>query len=396
MRLTMHMPARILLSKELMDFELSETHRAIQTTAREFAQLEVAPHAAAWDAAEQFPAALIPKLGRLGFLGIQLDPAYGGSGLDTLAYAIIVEEMARADGGVALTVASHNGLGSMHIARFGDEAQRQRYLPKLATGEWLGAWALTEPGSGSDAAALSTRAVRSGNDWVLNGTKMFITQGTVAGVTLVLASSDPGAKHRGITGFAIEAGTPGFITNKLTGKVGVRASDTAELVLNDVRLPDSARVGRIGSGFGVAMSILDKGRVSIGAMALGLGEAALAAAVSYAKERKQFGHAIADFQGIQWQLADCRVELDAARLLLWRAASLADQGKPFANEASMAKLYASEAASRVCDFAVHVHGGYGYLRAFPVERYLRDVRLCRIGEGTSEVQRRIIARTLLE
>jgi len=379
-----------------MDFELSETHRAIQTTAREFAQLEIAPQATAWDQREEFPHAIIPKLGKLGFLGINIDPDYGGSGLDTLAYAIIVEEISRADGSLGLTVASHNGLGSSHIAQFGSEQQRRRYLPKLATGEWLGAWALTEPGSGSDAAALATRAVRDGDDWILRGTKMFITQGTVAGVTVVLASTNPAGKHRGITAFAVEAGTPGFEHHKLSGKYGVRASDTAELVLNDVRLPDSARVGNLGSGFSDAMSILDKGRISIGAMALGLGEAALTAAVAYAKERKQFGQAIADFQGIQWMLADSRTELDAARLLLWRAAALADQGKPFSTEAAMAKLFASEVASQVCDRALQIHGGYGFINTFPVERYVRDVRLCRIGEGTSEVQRRVISRAVLE
>jgi alkylation response protein AidB-like acyl-CoA dehydrogenase len=379
-----------------MDFELSETHRAIQTTAREFAQLEIAPQAAGWDEREEFPQAIIPKLGKLGFLGIQIDHDYGGSGLDTLAYAIIVEEISRADGSLGLTVASHNGLGSSHIAQFGSEQQRKRYLPKLATGEWLGAWALTEPGSGSDAAALASRAVRDGDDWVLRGTKMFITQGTVAGVTVVLASTDPSSKHRGITAFAIEAGTPGFEHVKLRGKYGVRSSDTAELVLNDVRLPDSARVGKLGSGFSDAMSILDKGRISIGAMALGLGEAALTAAVSYAKERRQFGQPIADFQGIQWMLADSRTELDAARLLLWRAAALADQGRPFGTEAAMAKLFASEVASHVCDRALQIHGGYGFINTFPVERYVRDVRLCRIGEGTSEVQRRVISRAVLE
>ncbi|MET0387653.1 MAG: acyl-CoA dehydrogenase family protein [Polyangiales bacterium] len=379
-----------------MDFELSDTHRAIQDSARDFAQSEIAPHAGSWSEQEEFPRALMPKLGRLGFMGIQIDPSYGGSGLDTLAYAIIVEEVSRADGSAGLTVASHNGLGSSHIARFGSQEQRERYLPKLATGEWLGAWALTEPAAGSDAAALQTRAVQQGQDWILNGTKMFITQGTVAGVTVVLASTDRASKHRGITAFAIEAGTPGFSAHKLSGKFGVRSSDTAELVLSDVRLPDSARVGKIGHGFLDAMSILDKGRISIGAMALGIGEAALSAAIAYAKERRQFGQPIAEFQALQWMLADSRTELDASRLLLWRAAALADQGRPFGTEASMAKLYASEAASRACDCALQIHGGYGFINTFPVERYVRDVRLCRIGEGTSEVQRRVIAKSLLE
>jgi alkylation response protein AidB-like acyl-CoA dehydrogenase len=299
--------------------------------AREFAQAEIAPQAGRWDEHEEFPRALMPKLGKLGFLGIQIDPEYGGSGLDTLAYAVIVEEMSRADGAVGLTVASHNGLGSSHIANFGSEEQRRRYLPKLATGEWLGAWALTEPGSGSDAASLATRADWNQGEWILNGSKMFITQGSVAGVTVVLASTnrDPKhAKHKSITAFAIEPGTKGFTAHKLRGKYGVRASDTAELLLQDVRLPDSARVGMEGAGFTDAMSILDKGRISIGAMALGIGEAALEAALAYAKERRQFGQAIADFQGIQWMLADSRTELSAARLLLWRAAALADAGQP--------------------------------------------------------------------
>ena len=379
-----------------MDFELPETHRTIQSMAREFAQAEIAPEAARWDEHEEFPRALMPKLGKLGFLGIQIDPEYGGAGLDTLAYAVIVEEISRADGAIGLTVASHNGLGSSHIALFGNDDQRRRYLPKLATGEWLGAWALTEPGSGSDAASLATRADYKQGEWILNGSKMFITQGSVAGVTVVLASTNRDAKHRGITAFAIEAGTKGFTAHKLRGKYGVRASDTAELLLQDVRGPDSARVGMEGAGFTDAMSILDKGRISIGAMALGIGEAALEAALAYAKERKQFGQAIADFQGIQWMLADSRTELSAARLLLWRAAALADQGQPFTLEASMAKLFASEAASKVCDIALQIHGGYGYMKTFPVERYVRDVRLCRIGEGTSEVQRRVIARALIE
>jgi alkylation response protein AidB-like acyl-CoA dehydrogenase len=378
-----------------MDFELSDTHRAIQATARDFATREIAPHAARWDAEERFPTEIIPKLAKLGFLGIQIDPQYGGAGFDTLGYAIVVEEISRADGSLGLTVASHNGLGSMHIARFGDDAQRQKYLPKLASGEWLGAWALTEAGSGSDAAGLRTRARRDGDGWHLDGTKMFITQGSVAGVTVVLASSDPSAKQRGITAFAIDAGTPGLSATRLHGKLGVRSSDTAELLLKDVRISDAQRIGREGSAFIDAMSILDKGRISIAALSLGLGEAALAAAVAYAKDREQFGHAISEFQALQWMLADTRTELDAARLLTWRAAYLADQGQPYTREASMAKLFASEAAGHACDRALQIHGGYGYLREFPVERYMRDARMCRIGEGTSEIQRRVIARSIL-
>lgn len=394
-RLTDRMVLFMISFVATMDFELSPTHRAIRDTAREFARAEIAPHAQAWSRAERFPVELIPKLGDLGFLGIQIDPEYGGAGLDTLAYAIIVEEMSRVDGSVGITVASHNGLGSSHLANFASETLRARYLPKLATGEWLGAWALTEPGSGSDAAGLLTRAERRNERWVLNGTKMFITQGSVAGVCVVLALSEPGFGHRGITAFAVEGGTPGFAPTKLEGKLGCRASDTAELALTDVELLDEQRVGVEGEGFINAMQILDKGRISIAAMALGLGEGAFEAAVRYAKERKQFGHPIGDFQGLQWMLADARTELDAARLLIYRACALADAGKPYAQEASIAKLYASEVAHRVCDNAVQIHGGYGYIDDFPVERHLRDVRVCRIGEGTSEVQRRIIARTIL-
>ncbi|MGD8863447.1 MAG: acyl-CoA dehydrogenase family protein [Myxococcales bacterium] len=378
-----------------MTFELDATHRAIRDTARAFGREEIAPHARKWDAEEHFPAELIPKLGELGFLGINIEERYGGSGMDTLAYAVIVEEMSRADGSVGLTVASHNGLGSSHIARFGSEAQQERYLPKLARGEWLGAWALTEPGSGSDSAALRTRAVRDGDEWILDGTKMFITQGTVGGVCVVLATTDVAKRHRGITAFAIERGTPGFSARKLTGKMGCRASDTAELTLEGVRVSDAQRVGAEGAGFTDAMGILDKGRISIAAMALGLGEAALEAALTYAQERRQFARPLSDFQAIQWMLADSRTELDAARLLIYRAAALADAGRPFGQEASMAKLFASEAATRVCDRALQIHGGYGYINEFPVERYVRDTRLTRIGEGTSEIQRMVIARNLL-
>ena len=375
-----------------MDFELSETHLSIRNAARAFAQREVTPYATRWSQEERFPTELVPKLAEAGFLGLMLPSRYGGSELDTLAYALVVEELSRADGSVGITVASHNGLGSSHILAFGSDALKERCLPRLASGEWLGAWALTEAGSGSDSAALRTRAERRGDDWCLNGSKMFITQGSVAGVCVVLASTDPSKRHHGITAFAIERGTHGFSTNKLKGKAGVRASDTAELVLEDVIVPDSQRVGPEGTGFTGAMSILDKGRISIAAMALGLGEGAFDAARNYAQERKQFGKELASFQTIAFMLADMRTELDAARLLIYRAAALADAGRPFAVEASMAKLFASEVAQRVCDLAVQIHGGYGYIDDFPVARHLRDVRLCRIGEGTSEVQRSIIAR----
>ncbi len=378
-----------------MNFDLSDVHRAIRDTARTFAQKEVAPYARKWDEDERFPSEVVPKLGELGFLGIRIPEEYGGSGLDTLAYAIIVEELARVDGSLALTVASHNGLGSSHIMTFGSEAQKKKYLPRLATGEILGAWALTEPGSGSDAAGLATRAVKQGDKWVLNGTKMFITQGSVGGVCLVLALTEPERKQKGITAFAVEMGTPGFTASKHIEKLGCRSSDTCELTFENVELGDDAVVGELGHGFIDTLKILDRGRVSIGAMALGLGEGSLEAALAYAKEREQFGKPIAKFQAIQWMLADSRTELDAARMLLWRAALKADSGEPYAKEASMGKLYASEAASRACNRALQVHGGYGYTREFPVERHLRDAKLCEIGEGTSEVQRLVISRRIL-
>lgn len=378
-----------------MQLELSELHRSIQSTARDFVDKEVKPFAGQWDKEERFPKEIIPKLGALGFLGIRIPEKFGGAGMDTLAYAIIVEEMARGDGSLALTVASHNGLGTSHLMTFGNDAQRDKYLPKLATGEWLGAWALTEPGSGSDAAGLQTRAVKNGDKWIINGTKMFITQGSVGGVCVVLALTTPEKKQKGITAFAVEMGTPGFRASRHLEKLGMRSSDTVELSLEDVEVSDEQRVGQLDHGFIDTLQILDRGRVSIAALSLGLGEGALAAAITYAKDRKQFGQPIADFQAIQWMIADSRAELDAARLLIWRAAALADSGARYSREASMAKLYASEAASRACNRALQIHGGYGYTREFAVERHLRDAKLCEIGEGTSEVQRMVIARSLL-
>ena len=380
-----------------MDLGFSEEQTLLRKTVRDFAKSEVAPYARTWDEQERFPSEIVPKLAALGLLGIRIPEVYGGAEMDTVSYAICVEELARVDGSLALTVASHNGLGTGHILTFGDEAQKQKYLPKAASGEWLAAWALTEPGSGSDAAALATTATRDGDDWILNGTKMFITQGSVGGFCVVLARTDAGTpkKQHGITAFIVEHGTPGFSASKHLEKLGCRSSDTCELAFENVRVPGSARLGEVGRGFLDTLQILDRGRVSIAAMALGLGYGALDAAITYAKDRKQFGKSIAGFQAIQWMLADSKVELDAASLLTYRAASLADRGARFSREASMAKLYASEAASRACSRALQVHGGYGYTREFMVERHLRDAKLCEIGEGTSEVQRMIIARHLL-
>ena len=378
-----------------MNFDLPETHREIQRTVRELCQRHVAPNARRWDEEERFPKEVIAPLAEAGLLGIRIPTEYDGSGLDTLAYAVIVEEIAKFDGSLALTVASHNGLGTGHILKFGTEEQKQKYLPKAARGEWLAAWALTEPGSGSDAAGMRTTATRKGDGWVLNGTKMFITQGSVGGFCVVLAVTDSAAKQRGITAFVVEHGTPGFRASRHLEKLGMRSSDTVELVFEDCYISDAQRVGEVGRGFIDTLQILDRGRISIGALALGLGEGSLDAAVAYAKDRKQFGKAIAEFQAVQWMIADSKTELEAAKLLVYRAAIEADRSDRYSLEASMAKLYASEAATRACNRALQVHGGYGYTREFPVERHLRDAKLCEIGEGTSEVQRMIIARNLL-
>ena len=379
-----------------MDFTFSEHHQLLRQSVREFAKAQIQPNARAWDEEERFPKELVPKLAELGLLGIRIPEEYGGSGMDTTSYAICVEEIARVDGSTALTVASHNGLGTGHILAFGNETQKKKYLPKAATGEWLAAWALTEPGSGSDSASMQTTARRDGDAWVLNGTKMFITQGSVGGFCVVLARTNPGvSKQKGITAFVVEHGTPGFSPSKHLEKLGCKSSDTAELTFEDVRVPDENRIGEVDHGFIDTMKILDRGRISIAAMALGLGYGVLDMAVTYAKDRKQFGKSIAEFQAIQWMLADMKTELDAAHLLTYRAAWLCDQGMPYSREASMAKLFASEAASRACNKSLQIHGGYGYTREFAVERHLRDAKICEIGEGTSEVQRIIIAKNLL-
>jgi alkylation response protein AidB-like acyl-CoA dehydrogenase len=379
-----------------MDLTLPESHRALQSSLRAFCEEKVKPFARAWDHAERFPAEVVRELGELGALGILVSEEFGGAGMDSLAVAVAVEEVARYDGSLALTVASHNGLGTSHIRVFGNDAQRKKYLPRLACGQWLGAWGLTEPGSGSDAAAMKTTAVQKGDHWVLNGTKTFITQGSVGQVFVVLALTQPDQRQKGITAFILERGMPGFTQRPIHGKLGMRSSDTAELVMENVQVPDSQRLGELNKGFINTLQILDRGRITIGALATGLARGALEESVRYAKERRAFGQPIAEFEAIRWMLADMHTELEAARLLVHRAAVLADTGRPYIREASIAKLFASEAANRACNKAVQIHGGYGYTREFPVERYLRDAKLCEIGEGTSEVQRTVISRDLLK
>ena len=386
-----------------MNFDLSEEQQVLQKTVRDFCAKHVVPHAPAWDKEERFPAEVIPLMAELGLLGMQIPERYGGAGMKFHDYVIALEEVAAADGSLGLTMASHNSLCTGHIYLAGNDEQRQKYLPRLATGAVLGAWGLTEPGSGSDAGAARTRAIRREGrgpdgaarvEWVLSGTKTFITQGSVAGVYVVLASTSPDKRQKGLSAFIIERGTPGFRSGKRIEKMGLHASDTTELILEEVVVPDEQRLGTIDHGFFDTLKILDRGRIGIGAWALGIGQAAFAAARTYAKQRVQFGKAIAEFQGIQHMLADMATELEAARLLVWRAAWLQDQKQRTTKESSIAKYYAGRAATRACNAALQIHGGYGYTREFPVERYLRDAKLCEIGEGTSEIQRTIIAREL--
>jgi len=378
-----------------VDFHLTDEQRLIHQTVRDFAAREIRPHAREWDRQGKFPLELVPLLAELGLWGMTVPAAYGGAGLDMMSIALAIEALASGDGGIALAVASHNSLCSGHIVQFASEEQKQRYLPQLASGQALGAWCLTEPGAGSDAGAIQTRAVRRGDTWYITGTKVFVTQGSIGGVYVVMAVTDPQAARDGISAFIVERETPGLRVGKHEDKLGVRSSDTAEVVFEDCEVPEENLIGRPGDGYGQAMRTLEKGRIGIGAMAVGLGRAALEASVLYARERKAFGKPIADHQAVAFMMADMAAEIDAAGLLVARAAALADQGRPFRREASMAKLYASEAAARAAAKAVQIHGGYGFIKDYPVERIYRDVKLTEIGEGTSEIQRIIIAKSVL-
>ncbi len=378
-----------------MNFELSEEQKTTQAFARDFAQKELRPRSHQFDQKGEFIWDVIPQLGAAGFLGISIPEKYGGQGMDLFSAVLIMEEVAKECGSTALTLASHNGLGTKHILFFGSEAQRQKYLPDLATGKKLSAWALTEPGSGSDAAGMKSTARLEGREWVLNGSKAFITQGSVGDTYVVLALTSPEKRQKGISAFIVEKGTPGFNPLKPEDKLGCRASDTSQISMENVRLPEENLIGQKDMGFLDTMKILDQGRVIIGAMALGLGTAALRESLKYAKEREAFGKPIADFQAIQWKLANMSTELEAARLLVYKAAALHAKGEKATVESSHAKLFASEAAARACNEAIQIHGGYGYIREYPVERYWRDNKICEIGEGTSEVQRMVIARHIL-
>ena len=378
-----------------MDFNLTEEQQLLKKTVREFAEAEIAPHSREWDEKQSFPRELFGKLGELGLMGAVWPPEYGGAGLSTLEYAIAIEELSRVDAGVALSVAAHNSLCSGHLYLAGTEAQKKKYLVPLATGEKVGAWGLTENSAGSDAGGTKTVAVRDGNAWVLNGSKTFITNGSVADTAVVMAVTDNSKGKKGISAFIVERGTPGFRPGKKEDKLGVRASDTSELILEDCRVPAENLLGQEGHGFIDTLRILDRGRIGIAAFSLGIAQASLEASLKYATERQQFGRAIAEFQAIQFKIADMATQVDAARLLTYRAAVYRDQGREHTVESSMAKLFASELAVMASLEAVQIHGGYGYVKDYPVERYLRDSKLGTIGEGTSEVQRLVIARELL-
>ena len=374
-----------------MRFAYREDQLLVRDTIRAFVRARIAPNADRWNEAGAFPEEILPELAALGLTGLAIPPEFGGAGLDAVTIAMVMEELGAGDGSIALTIAAHNSLCIGHLLVAANDGQKRRWLPPLAKGEYLGCWALTEPASGSDAVNAQSRARRDGDGYVIDGTKQFITNASLAGFAVVIA----GAGDRKLTAFGITRGTPGFAAGKPEQKMGLHASDTAALVLQGCRVPETDRIGLDGEAFDDVKKVLDRGRIGIGAIAIGLGRASLELATRYAKERTQFGRPIAEFQMIQWKLAQARTELDAARLLVHRAASLADAGSPFSDAASKAKLFASEAGTRAADASLQVLGGYGYLRDFPVERHLRDVRLMEIGEGTSEVQRIVIARELL-
>ena len=379
-----------------MDFSFSEEQKHLRKSVREFAEGEIAPHVMEWDEVSKFPAELIPKLADMGLLGVIFPEEYGGAGLGYIEYATVIEELARVDGSIGLIVAAHNSLCSNHIFKFATEAQKKKYLVPLAQGKKLGAWSLTEPEAGSDAGGTRTTAIRQGTDWVINGAKTFTTNGHYADVCVAMAVTDKSKASHGISAFIIEKGTPGFRPGKKENKLGMRASDTSEIIFTDCRVPGENLLGAEGEGFTGSLKILDGGRISIAALALGMAQGALEAATRYAKQRKQFGKAISEFQAIQFKLADMATQVEAARLLVYQAAWLADRKDVrFTRESSMAKLFASEIAVRVADECVQIHGGYGFIKDYPAEKYYRDVKLCTIGEGTSEIQKLVIARQLL-
>ncbi len=379
-----------------MEFKFTEEQESIRRTVRDYAETRIRPTVMEHDEAQSFPTEIMKELGEMGFLGILIPESLGGSELGYVEYALIIEELSRVDGSVGLSVAAHNSLCTGHIYMAGNEEQRRKYVPLLAQGKWIGAWSLTEPTAGSDAAGTKTVAVRDGGDWILNGSKTFTTHGTVGSVAVVFAVTDRSKGKHGISAFIVEQGTKGFRPGKKENKLGCRASDTSEIIMEDCRIPGGNLLGKEGEGFVDAMKILDGGRISIASLALGMSQGAFDAALAYSKERQQFDQPISSFQAIQWYLADMATRIEASRLLTYRAAVLKDSGANTTRESAMAKLFAGETSVYVADRAVQIFGGYGFVKDFPVEKFYRDVKLCTIGEGTSEIQRMVIARQLLK
>lgn len=377
-----------------MNFSYSETQKIVAETARDFSEKYIRPNVMKWDESQEFPVEVFRKAGEMGFMGILVPEVYGGSGLDYHQYIAIVEEISKVDPSIGLSIAAHNSLCTNHILSFGSEEQKRKWLPKLASGEWIGAWGITEHNTGSDAGGMSTTAVRDGDFWVLNGAKNFITHGKSGQIAVVIArTGEKGDKH-GITAFVVERGTPGFSSGKKENKLGMRASETAEIIFQDCRIPDSNRLGEVGDGFIQAMKILDGGRISIGALSLGIAKGAYEASVKYAKERMQFGQRLIDFQSIAFKIADMATEIEASELLLHKAAYLKNTNQKVTQQGAMAKMYASEVCVKVSTEAIQIHGGYGYTKDFPVEKFFRDSKLCTIGEGTTEIQKLVISRNI--
>lgn len=379
-----------------MDFAINENQVMIADMVRDFAAREIVPYQREWDESQEFPVPLFKKLGELGLMGVLVPQQYNGAGFGYFEYVTAVSEISKFDGAIGLSVAAHNSLCTGHILQFGNEEQKQQWLPKLASAEYIGAWGLTEPNTGSDAANMKTVAEKQGSDWVINGAKNFITHGKYGDIAVVIArTGEPGDSH-GMTAYVVERGTPGFSGGRKEDKLGMRASETSEMIFDNCRIPDTNRLGAVGDGFVQSLKVLDGGRISIAALSLGIARASLDASIQYAKERHQFNQPIANFQGISFKLAQMGTELEAATLLTFRAAELKNENKPVSKESAMAKYYASEIAVKLANEAVQIFGGYGYTKDYPVEKYYRDAKLCTIGEGTSEIQKIVIAREILK
>jgi alkylation response protein AidB-like acyl-CoA dehydrogenase len=379
-----------------LGFDYSETQKMVAASAKEFSEQYIRPHIMEWDESQTFPLQLFKKAGKMGFMGVLVPETLGGSGLGYHEYVAMLVEISQVDPSIGLSVAAHNSLCTNHILSFGNEEQKRRWIPKLATAEWIGAWGLTEHNTGSDAGGMNTTAVKEDDHWVLNGAKNFITHGISGDIAVVIARTGKKGDSHGMTAFVVEKGTPGFTSGKKENKLGMRASETAELIFDTCKIPDANRLGKVGDGFIQSMKILDGGRISIGALSLGIAKGAFDAALKYSKERVQFGKPISQFQGISFKLADMATEIEAAELLLHKAAFLKNEGRPVTKLSAMAKMYASEICVKAANEAVQIHGGYGYTKDFPVEKFYRDAKLCTIGEGTTEIQKVVIAKNILK